>query len=71
MHTAKLTGALPLWTAGICVDEDRQAQQTALRLGGVVATVEGRVVKQQLSIETNELSTLINTIGKWGLRMQM
>lgn len=61
---SKLTWALPLWTAGICVDEDREAQQTALGCSGVVATVEGRVVQKQLSIETDQLSAFINTIGK-------
>lgn len=58
----RLTGTLPLRTAGVSVDEDRQAQQTALRLCGVVATVHRRVVKKQLAIETDQLSTLVNTV---------
>lgn len=71
VQIAKLTWALPLRTAGVCINQDRHAQQTALRLGGVVATVERRVVKQQLSIETDQLNTLINAIGVWGLWMQI
>lgn len=58
----RLTGALPLRTAGVSVDEDGQAQQTALRLCGVVAAVHRRVVKKQLTIETDQLSTIVNTV---------
>lgn len=59
---AKHTGALPLWAAGVCVGEDGQAQQAALGLGGVVATVQRRVVKQQLPVEADQLGTLVNTV---------
>lgn len=67
-NPTELTGALPLWTAGVCVDEDGQAQQTALGLGGVVATVKRRVVKQQLPVKTDQLSTFIDTVGVRRLR---
>lgn len=60
---AEPTGALPQWTTGVCVGEDGQAQQAALGLGGVVATVQRRVVKQQLAVEADQLGTLVNTMG--------
>lgn len=58
----KHTWALPLRAAGVCVDEDGQAQQAALGLGGVVAAVQRRVVKQQLAVEADQLGTLVNTV---------
>lgn len=64
------TGALPLRAAGVGADEDGQAQQTALRLGGVELAVHRRVVKQQLSVETDQLGTLIDTVRVWRLRGQ-
>lgn len=59
----ELTGALPLRAAGVGVDEDGQAQQTALRLCGVVVAVQRRVVKKQLPVEADQLGALVNTVG--------
>lgn len=70
-NPTELTGALPLRTAGVRVDEDGQAQQTALGLGGVVATVERRVVKQQLPVKTDQLGTFVNTVGVRRLRTRI
>lgn len=64
------TGALPLRTAGVRVDEDGQAQQTALRLRGVVAAVQRRVVEKELSVETDQLGALINAVRIRSLRRQ-
>lgn len=66
----ELTGALPLGAAGVGVDEDGQAQQTALRLGGVEVAVERRVVKEQLPVETDQLGALINAVGVRRLQPQ-
>ena len=57
-----LTGALPQGAAGVCVAEQRQAQQAAVGLAGVVAAVERGVVEEQLPVEADQLGTLVQAV---------
>jgi len=57
-----LTGALPLGAAWVRAGEDGQTQQAAVGLAGVVATVEGGVVQEQLPVEADELGTLVQAV---------
>lgn len=62
-----LTGALPERAAGVGVGEDSHAQQRAARRSGVVPTVEGGVMEEQLPVKADQFCTLINTVGIRGL----